>query len=606
MPFFGRNNDTSMQGANPSKRFWIPMGILITALVLKSAELQSIPHLRHPVRLALLSGDSTLLVANSRSGSISMIELDSQKVTREWKVAREISDMVYIPEHDQILITDPVDHRLITLNHPPSTKTWLPGSELTLPNDPRHMAMHPSGHIAAVGSRWSRRLSLLQPVVLENHTQKWTVTEVVDLTFAPGKMVFLPEHESLLIADAFNGMLAILDLHQHKLISVCNLQVNNIANLSLETNSNEPTIWLSGESLNSYATTFNPEVTWGVLMDNQVRSIPLDQLLDASRSPVHLGNVYGMGDETGPGGDPGTVLIQSNGRLITALQGVDKVAFRPQLSVPHTHRVQVGDRPMDMVMNQAENRLYVANQFSDSVSVIDLESTRILHHISLGPQPELSDIDLGERLFFDANLSLRGWYSCHSCHTDGHTTGMLNDNLGDDHFGAPKRILTLMGAAPTPPYSWLGKVHILETQIAKTLEKTMLHRGSIPDKANLIARFVETLTPPPSIIDARTQKDEALAREGERVFRAAGCHECHKEPHYTSEGTFDVGMVDAAGNHAFNPPSLLGLSQRDSFLHDNRALTVEAVIFENQHPEPRVVPLSMKDRQSLIYFLNTL
>ena len=38
------------------------------------------------------------------------------------------------------------------------------------------------------------------------------------------------------------------------------------------------------------------------------------------------------------------------------------------------------------------------------------------------------------------------WYSCHSCHTDGHTTGEIGGNtLGDGHYGAPKRIMTLLG-----------------------------------------------------------------------------------------------------------------------------------------------------------------
>ena len=35
--------------------------------------------------------------------------------------------------------------------------------------------------------------------------------------------------------------------------------------------------------------------------------------------------------------------------------------------------------------------------------------------------------------------------SCHSCHTDGHTSGRLADTLGDDTFGTPKRVLSLLG-----------------------------------------------------------------------------------------------------------------------------------------------------------------
>ena len=48
--------------------------------------------------------------------------------------------------------------------------------------------------------------------------------------------------------------------------------------------------------------------------------------------------------------------------------------------------------------------------------------------------------------------------SCHSCHPDGHTNGLLNDNLGDGNFGAPKRVLSLLGVGQTGPWAWNGGV----------------------------------------------------------------------------------------------------------------------------------------------------
>lgn len=593
---------------------WHPLSNYLTSLLLGSliltylgrADILSTPHLRHPVRIALVDQESQLLVANSRSGSLSQIDLASGDTIREWKITEELSDMAFVPERNQILLTDDKQHLLIILDWNMNTEHWDKRMEIPITTDPQQIALHPENHSAAIASRWSHRLTLLELTESGEEQASWNVTDVIDLPFAPGKMVFVPEENGLVIADAFNGMLAFFDLGQKSIRTVSHFQMNNIANLSLTRNSNQTKLWISGESLNSYATTFNPEVTWGVLMDNQVRAIALKDLLDAGRSPLQMGTVYGMGDETGPGGDPGTVLVRKNGTLITSLGGVDRVAFRPQLASNYTHRIPVGDRPIDMVMNREETRLFVANQFSDSVSVIDLDETRLLRHISLGPQPELTEVDQGERLFFDATLSLRGWYSCHSCHTDGHTSGLLNDNLGDDHFGSPKRILTLLGAASSPPFSWLGKVDSLEAQIAKSLSKTMLHNGSIEDKAASIARYVETLEAPPSLMVARAEEDEDLFEQGRQVFHREGCQECHKEPHFTTDDTFHVGLTDSAGNQAFNPPSLLGISQRDTFFHDNSASTIEAVVFEHQHPEPRDQPLPSKDREALIHFLNSL
>ncbi|MDA0749806.1 MAG: hypothetical protein O2964_03730 [Verrucomicrobia bacterium] len=570
------------------------------------ANMAPTPHLRHPVKIALINNESQLLLANSRSGSLSLIDLSSTQTTHEWKVAGALSDMAFIAERNQILLTDNKQHSLILLNWDNATQHWDSRSELNVATDPQHIALHPENNMAAIASRWSHRLTLLKSTETQGQTASWRTTEVVDLPFAPGKMVFVPEQKGLLIADAFNGILALFDLGKKSIRTVSHFQINNIANLSLTRNTSQTTVWISGESLNSYATTFNPEVTWGVLMDNQVRAIPLTDLLNPKRSPVQMGTVYGMGDETGPGGDPNAVLIRKNGTLITSLGGVDRVAFRPQLASTYTHRIQVGDRPIDMVMTTDESTLYVANQFSDSISVIDLNETRLLKHISLGPQPMLTEADEGERLFFDASLSLRGWYSCHSCHTDGHTTGLLNDNLGDDHFGSPKRILTLLGAASSPPFSWLGKMDNLEAQIAKSLSKTMLHNGSTDDKAASIARYLETLEAPPSLIHARAETNPDLFHQGRRVFHREGCDECHREPHYTTNDTFNVGLTDKAGNQAFNPPSLLGISQRDTFFHDNSASKIEEVLFDRHHPEPRDQPLTTQERHALIHFLNSL
>ena len=75
--------------------------------------------------------------------------------------------------------------------------------------------------------------------------------------------------------------------------------------------------------------------------------------------------------------------------------------------------------------------------------------------------------DRGELLFFDAHLSRDGWLSCHSCHTDGHSNGLLADTLGDGTYGTPKRTLTLRGTVLTDPWAWNGSMQYLQDQIEK-------------------------------------------------------------------------------------------------------------------------------------------
>ncbi len=72
----------------------------------------------------------------------------------------------------------------------------------------------------------------------------------------------------------------------------------------------------------------------------------------------------------------------------------------------------------------------------------------------------------------------------------------------------------------------------------------------------------------------------------------------------TSEQTFDVGLVDELGQRRFNPPSLVGVSQRDRLLHDGRAAGLAELFTRFRHGLTR--ELSDDETQALVDFLNGL
>ncbi len=157
--------------------------------------------------------------------------------------------------------------------------------------------------------------------------------------------------------------------------------------------------------------------------------------------------------------------------------------------VTTTRRADVGSRPVAVVVARDEKKsIYVANHLSDSISIIDYTlvsqhnnratattserpagayaSPRDLYRevdvasqeIPLGPPAKLSAADRGQLLFYDGRLSHDHWFSCHSCHSDGHSSGELADTLGDGDYGAPKRVLSLLGVADTGPWAWNGSM----------------------------------------------------------------------------------------------------------------------------------------------------
>ena len=239
-----------------------------------------------------------------------------------------------------------------------------------------------------------------------------------------------------------------------------------------------------------------------------------------------------------------------------------------------------------------------------SISIVDVESAEVVKEISLGPPAELGLADRGEMLFHDSRLSSDGWYSCHSCHPDGHSNGLLNDNFSDGTYGAPKRVLSLLGVADTGPWAWNGGAGALDDQIRKSIETTMQGPAPTDGQVRAIAAYLKTLRPAPSLARARGQVNKSAIARGRAVFERYGCSDCHQPHTYTTSGIYDVDLEDEAGNTEFNPPSLRGVSQSDRLFHDNRASDLRAVLVEFQHGLDE--PLAGRELDELIIFLQSL
>ena len=136
-------------------------------------------------------------------------------------------------------------------------------------------------------------------------------------------------------------------------------------------------------------------------------------LLDGSQ-------LFDLGDVGYGAGDPGELAFDVRGNLIVALAGVDEVAITASPG-QGPRRIVVGRRPTAVLPGPDGRWAYVADSLDDTVSVVEIATGQRPATIALGPRPELTAVDRGERLFASARLSHDGWMSCQSCHTDGHT-----------------------------------------------------------------------------------------------------------------------------------------------------------------------------------------
>lgn len=180
----------------------------------------------------------------------------------------------------------------------------------------------------------------------------------------------------------------------------------------------------------------------------------------------------------------------------------------------------------------------------------------------------------------------------------------MNDNLGDGSFGAPKRVLSLLGAGETGPWAWNGTVQELEDQVRRSIQTTMHGKKISEEQVQDLTAFLRTLQPPPAAA-ALTRKNTAdVIARGEQQFREQGCVRCHAPPSYTTPAAYDVGLQDEVGNRRFNPPSLRGIGQRSSFLHDGRARSLKDLLTEHRHGLQQ--PLADNALRDLLSFLEGL
>src|SRR5206468_514043 len=69
--------------------------------------------LRRPVALAASADGTLVYAANRDSGSISTINVATQKVIAEQTVGRQLSDLVCLPNSSRLLATDESSHEVI-------------------------------------------------------------------------------------------------------------------------------------------------------------------------------------------------------------------------------------------------------------------------------------------------------------------------------------------------------------------------------------------------------------------------------------------------------------------------------------------------------------
>ena len=567
--------------------------------------------LRRPIDL-VCSGD-WIIAANHLEGSVSVIDATRHTLLSETRIGGQLRSLATMQSRNVLLLVDEQNHKLIPCNIVQGRVMSFKSVDTA--HTPVHVVISPDDQLASVSCLWARQVQLFELEVINSVVQPHLST-TIDLPFNPGLQWVTPQGKHLVVADHHGGHLAVINLTRRQLVRTYQLGVHNIRGMTLSPDGKH--LMLTHQLLNNLAATERQRVFWGTVLENLVRAIPLTDLLaiDEADNPNEVVRIshwlqYPLGEPGNAAGDPGEILITGDKEIFVCFSGTSQLGHEEDLFNP-LERHTTGRRPIALAASQDEQTIYIANYFDDSISIFDRRKNRIIDTLSLGKMKPWSQADEGHALFFNSRLSLDGWYSCHSCHPDGHTNGLLNENMSDFQIDSPKRVLTLLGTGQSGPWAWIGNRTDLKSQINKSIHVTMQGGGSKLANAKTeeaLAAYLQTLEAAPALSIARKSESTESVRRGKTLFDQQTCQQCHSPPNYTTSGKFDVGIHDEYGLKEFNPPSLLGVSQRNQFFHDNRAKSLEEVFLKFKHPQTEnrnVTPLTPEQTKDLIRFLQTL
>lgn len=226
-------------------------------------------------------------------------------------------------------------------------------------------------------------------------------------------------------------------------------------------------------------------------------------------------------------------------------------------------------------------RAWVANYFSDTVSVLELDGLQPkAETIALGPRPAMTVARRGELHFNDARLCFQGWQSCASCHPGEGRVDGLNWDLLNDGIGNPKNNKSLLLVFETPPAMSIGVRESAAAAVRAGI-RHILFTVQPPEVATEIDAYLQSLRPVPSPRRVKGRLS-AAAQRGAEVFHRAdtGCAACHPGPRFTDLKSYDVGTLGRFDKPAdrFDTPTLVELWRTAPYLHDGSAATVRDVL----------------------------
>ncbi len=574
---------------------------------------------RSPIALALNSAGTRLLVANQTAGSVSWVDTGDGRVLRESKTGDRPSGVAISRDGKVGVVAHWFGYDLAILD--------LEGDRLGVVGrvevgpEPRGVVIAGDGKTAYVAVGASNEVARVD-------LADRRVTGRLVVGREPRGLAITPDGSRLVVGNARGKSVSLVDLAKFAVDRTLPMLADNLRQVAVSPDGHYA--YVAAMNNRGFATTRNNiDLGWvlgqrveRVMLDGSevAECVSLDPRGDAT-GDVH-GFAFGDGGKTlaiACGGTHEVILLRDDDKPLSWRNGVGRDLIEAGLlkDKQRFRRVKLGGRPTEIAFAPDGKTLYVANYLANAVQIIDADSATLTRTIPLGGPEATSIARRGEALFHDATRSLNNWYSCNTCHSDGHTNGLdfdtLNDGWQDNsntHLRSRKKVPTLRRVASTGPWTWHGWQDRIDDAMVESFTKSMQGKRPNKDELDAIVAYLGTLEFPRNPNRTPDGGLTPTAQRGEAIFRSkkANCASCHSGPEFTDGKRHDIGMNERGDVYkGHNPPSLVGVFDKDPYLHDGRAKTLRDALTGDHAPEVLGgEPLSESELDDLIAYLKSL
>ena len=592
---------------------------LILAWVLPASAADDPPH-RSPIALALSSDGSRLLTANQTSGTVSLVDTRSGRVLDEVATGERPAGVAIAHDGTRGVVTHWYGYDVAILGVGSERLEVL--GRVEVGPEPRGVVLAGDGRTAYVAVGVSNE-------VVRVDLDSRQVTGRLTVGREPRGIALAPDGSRLLVGNARARSLSVIAVAGWSVERTLPIEGDNLRQVAIDPDGQRG--YVANMRNRGFATTRN-NIDQGWVLGQRLAQV----LLDGSEEYATL-SLDTRGQAAGDA--HGVAISRDGGCLAVSCGGTHEVMLfktgprplpwrtggsRDLISVDllkhdgRYRRVALGGRPTELVFAPDGKTLYVANYLADAVQVVDIDSATLAQSIALGGPATPSLARRGEMLFHDATRSFNQWYSCNTCHSDGHVNGLDFDTLNDGrqdlsalHQRSRKKVPTLRRVALTQPWTWHGWQTRLEDAIVESFTKSMQGPRPSADDVTALVAFLETLEYPRNPYRTADGGLSPAAQRGEAVFRSAkaACNTCHGGPELTDGKIHETGLEEPDDAYrGYNPPSLRGVYDKDPYLHDGRSKTLEEALSGPHDPDAvtGLGPLNDSERADLIAYLKSL